>query len=148
MERTKRLDKRSENDFLALVKLETGIPPAPMQVIIQAKNATKKGWRATTKTAEASALLMQDTEDDIEHLEKIQQAAFLSIGLKVAALSTRTEWTCAQCEKSFSNKQAMRMHETVMHKLKHIAHAYLPGTNCQYCLREYHTKDKAFQTLP
>ena len=33
--------KEVNHDFLALVKLETGIPPAPMQVIIQAKNTTK-----------------------------------------------------------------------------------------------------------
>ena len=41
----------------------------------------------------------------------------------------------------------MRMHEASVHKLYHIAHAYLPGTNCPYCMREYNTKDKAFRHL-
>ena len=68
---------------------------------------------------------MQDTEDDIENVEN--------------------QASCPQFLKCCTNKQAMRMHETVIHKLKHIAHAYLPGTNCQYCLREYRTKDKAIR---
>ena len=37
------------------------------------------------------------------------------------------------------------MHETSVHKLKHIAHAFLPGTNCPRCMCEYHTKDKAIR---
>ena len=39
------------------------------------------------------------------------------------------------------------MHETSVHKFKHIAHAFLPGTNCPFCMCEYHTKDKAIRHL-
>ena len=102
---------------------------------------------ARIKTAEAAAMLMQDTQDDLENLEKIQQAALVSVGLKVAAPPVKVDWACPQCQKCFTNKQAMRMHETTVHKLRHIVHAFLPGTNCPFFMREYHTKDKAIRHL-
>ena len=39
------------------------------------------------------------------------------------------------------------MHEVTIHKAKHIAHASLPATNCQCCMWEYHTKEKAIRHL-
>ena len=118
-----------------------------MQLVAQAKETTKKRWKTRIKIAEAAAVLMQDTKDDLANLEKFQQAAFVSIGLTVGAPPPQLDWACPTCQKCFPNKQAMRMHEASVHKLYHIAHAYLPGTNCPYCMREYNTKDKAFRHL-
>ena len=52
-------------------------------------------------------------------------------------------WAWPQCQKSFRNKQAMRMHEVAKHKIMHIAHAFMPATNCPCCMREFHTKRRA-----
>ena len=139
--------KEVRNDLEALAKLEVGVTPRPSQMIVQAKDTTKKRWMVRLKTAQAAAMLMQDTQDDLENLEKFQQSAFVSVGLKVGAPPVKADWACPQCQKCFTNKQAMRMHETVVHKLKHIAHDYLPATNCPMCMREYHTKDKAIRHL-
>ena len=35
------------------------------------------------------------------------------------------------------------MHEVAKHKIMHIAHAYMPATNCPCCMWEYHTKQRA-----
>ena len=77
--------KEVRNDLEALAKLEVGVTPTPIQMIVQAKDTTKKIWRVRIKTAEAAAMLMQDTQDDFENLEKFQQSAFVSVGLKVGA---------------------------------------------------------------
>ena len=37
------------------------------------------------------------------------------------------------------------MHEVTIHKAMHIAHAFLPATNYQCCMWEYHTKEKAIR---
>ena len=73
------------NDLEALAKLEVGVTPTPGQMIVQAKDTTKKRWRVRLKTAQAAAMLMQDTQDDLENLEEFQQSAFVSVGLKVGA---------------------------------------------------------------
>ena len=70
-----------------------------------------------------------------------------SVGLKVGAPPVSVDWACPQCQKCFSSKQTMRMHEVTIHKAKHIAHAFLPATNCQCCMWEYHTKEKAIRHL-
>ena len=69
----------------ALAKLEVGLTPTAIQIIAQAKDTTKKRWRVRIKTAEAAAMLMQDTQDDFENLEKFQQADLVSVGLTVGA---------------------------------------------------------------
>ena len=69
----------------ALAKLEVGVTPTDIQMIAQAKDTTKKRWKVRIKTAGAAAMLMQDTQDDLENLEQIQQAAMLSVGFKVCA---------------------------------------------------------------
>ena len=90
---------------------------------------------------------MQGAQDDLGNLEKFQQAALVSVGLKVGAPPVKVDWACPQCQMCFSNKQAMRMHEVTIHKAKHIAHAFLLGTNCPCCICEYHTKEKAIRHL-
>ena len=35
------------------------------------------------------------------------------------------------------------MHEVAKHKIMHIAHAYMPATNCPCCIWEYNTKQRA-----
>ena len=37
------------------------------------------------------------------------------------------------------------MHDVTIHQAMHIAHGYLPATNCQCCMWEYHTKEKAIR---
>ena len=37
------------------------------------------------------------------------------------------------------------MHEVTKHKLMHVAHAYMPATNCLCCMWEFHTKEKAIR---
>ena len=74
--------KEVRNDLEALAKLEVGVTPTPIQMIVQAKDTTKKRWRVRLKTAQAAAMLMQDTQDDLENLERFQQSAFVSVGLK------------------------------------------------------------------
>ena len=120
--------------------------PEAIQMISHAKDATKKRWTSRIKTAGAAAVLMQGTQDDFENLEQIQQAALGSVGLKVGAPPTKVDLSCPQCQKCFTNKQAMRMHEVAIHKAKHLAHAFLPGTNCPCCMCEYHTKDRVYGT--
>ena len=72
---------------------------------------------------------MQATQDDIAELEKFQQDAFGSIGLKVGHPPIQEDWAYPECSSSFPNKQAMRMHAVAKHGDKHIAHAYMPATN-------------------
>ena len=67
--------KEVRNDLEALEKLEVGVTPTPSQMIVQAKDTTKKRWRVRLKTAPAAAMLMQDTQDDLENLKKFQQSA-------------------------------------------------------------------------
>ena len=83
---TKGWTKEVRKDLEALAKLEVGVTPTEIQMIAQAKDTTKKRWRVRIKTAGAAAMLMQDTQDDLENIENIQQAALLSVGLKVGAL--------------------------------------------------------------
>ena len=35
------------------------------------------------------------------------------------------------------------MYEVAKHKKMHIAHAYMPATNCLCCMWDYHTKQRA-----
>ena len=72
-------------DLENLAKLEVGVIPTPIQLVAQAKETTKNIWKTRIKIADAAAILMQDTKDDLENLEKFQQAAFVSIGLTVGA---------------------------------------------------------------
>ena len=99
----------------SLAKSEVGVIPKAIQMIGQAKGATSKIWKARIKTADAAAVLMQGTHDDLENLEQIQQAALGSVGLKVSTPPTKVDWACPQCLKCFTNKQAMRMHEVAIH---------------------------------
>ena len=73
---------------------------------------------------------MQGAEDDFENLEKFQQDALGSVGLKVGAPPASVDWACPQRQKCFKNKQAMRMHEVTKHQLLHYAYAYMPEANC------------------
>ena len=131
----------------SLAKLEVGVTPEVIQMISQAKNTTKKRWKARIKTAGAAAMLIQGTQDDLENIEHFQQAALGSVGVKVGAPPPKVDGACPQCQQCFTNKQAMRMHEVAIHKAKHLAHAFLPGTNCPCCMCEYHTKDRAIMHL-
>ena len=49
--------KEVNNYFLVLVKLETGMPPAPMQVIIQAKSATNKKMESKNKDRRSFSII-------------------------------------------------------------------------------------------
>ena len=90
---------------------------------------------------------MQGTEDDFEHLERFQQDALGSVGLKVGAPPVSVDWACPQCQTCVKNKQAMRMHEVTKHKAMHVAHAYMPATNCLCCMWENLTKEKTIRHL-
>ena len=81
----------------SLAKLEVGVTPKGIQMIAQAKDATNKTWKAKIKTVAAAAMLMQGTRDDLEHLEQIQQAVLVSVGLKVGAPAVQVDWACPQC---------------------------------------------------
>ena len=105
-------------------KLEAGVTPTGTKLMAQAKDFTKKRWKA---------------------LEQNQQEALGSVGLKIGAPPVGADWACPQCQKCFANRQAMRMHEVAIHKAIHIAHAYLPATNCQRSMWEYRTKEKAIR---
>ena len=94
-----------------------------------------------------NAMQMQGTQHDVENLEKFQQAALVSVGLKVGAPPVKVDWACPQCQKCFTSTQAMQMHEVAIHKIKHLAHAFLPGTNCPCCMCEYHIKDRVSRYL-
>ena len=89
---------------------------------------------------------MQGTEGYFEHFEQFQQDALGSVGLKVGAPPVSVDWACPQCQTCFKNKQAMQMHEVTKHQLMHVAHAYMPATNCLCFMWEYHTKDKHDKT--
>ena len=102
--------KEVRKEVESLAKLEVGVTPTGMQMIAQAKETTQKRWKARIKTAAAAAVLIQGTQDDLENLEKFQQAALVSVGLKVGAPPVKVDWACPQCQKCFTNKQAMRMH--------------------------------------
>ena len=101
--------KEVKTDLQNLAKVETGISPTQIQILAEAKEMTKKKWKARVKTAQEAQLLMDDTKDDLENLEKFQQAAFGSIGLKVGAPEPIMDWACPVCQKCFPDKQAMRI---------------------------------------
>ena len=87
--------KEIRKDFGALAKLEVGVTPTDIQMIAQAKDTTKKRWKVRIKTAGAAAMLMQDTQDDLENIQTFQQAALLSAGLKVGAPPVKVDWARA-----------------------------------------------------
>ena len=59
---------RKELEWLA--KLETGVTPTGTKLMAQAKESTKKRWKARIKTATAGAILMKEIQDDLGNLEK------------------------------------------------------------------------------
>ena len=134
-----------QKDLKWLARLETGVSPTGTSLLAQAKATTKKRWKTKVKTAIQAAIPMQGTEDDLENLEKFQQDALGSVGLKVGAPRVSVDWACLHCQKCFKNKQAMRMHEDTKHQSMHVAHADMPATNCLGCMWEDNTKEKAIR---
>ena len=109
--------------------------------------ATNNKWKTRVKTAVQAAFFMQATEDDLAQLERFQQDALGSIGLKVGFPLVQEDWARPQCQKCFRNKQAMIMHEVTKHKAMHVSHAYMPATNCPCCMWEYHINEKTIRHL-
>ena len=112
-----------QKDLKWLSRLETGVSPTGTSLLAQAKATTKKRWKTKVKTAIQAAIPMQGTDDDLENLEKFQQDALGSVGLKVGAPPVRVDWAWPQCLKCLKNKQAMRMHEVTKHQLMHVDYA-------------------------
>ena len=96
-----------QKDLKWFVRLETGVSPSGTTILAQAKATTQNIWKTRVKTATEAAILMQATDDDLEKLEKFQQEALGSVGLKVGAPPVSVDWACPQCRKCFKNKQAI-----------------------------------------
>ena len=100
-----------QKDLKWLARLETGVSPTGTTLLAQAKATTKKRWKTRVKTVMEAAILMQGTEDDFENLEKLQQEALGSVGLKVGAPPVSVDLACPQCQKCFKTKQQGDTHK-------------------------------------
>ena len=76
---------------------ETGESPTATGMRQQAGQVIKRRWKARVKTASQVSVLMQATEDDLSQLERFQQDALGSIGLKVCLPSIQEDWARPQC---------------------------------------------------
>ena len=85
-----------QKDLKLCARLEIGVSPSGSTILAPAKATTKQIWRTRVKTAIEAAILMQATDEDLENLEKFQQEALGSVGLKVGAPPVSVDWVCPQ----------------------------------------------------
>ena len=56
-------------------------------------------------------------------------------------------WICELCDKGFPNKRALAMRSSQMHSYVRRAKFFMIGSDCQVCLKCYHTRVRAIQHL-
>ena len=107
-------------------------------IITTSRNALE----ARIKRANTAAFLYQASQDDLTSLESFQQEAFGSIGIPTGPQDPQHFYTCETCDKSFTDKQALRTHQSKVHTVISIANLYLGrATFCLACRKECHARN-------
>ena len=123
-------------------KFEIVASPSGTMIRAQAKATTNKRWKTIVKTADEAAILMQATEDDLEHFEKFQQEGAGFSRIKSWCTTNQYGFGLPTMPEMLQKQQAMRMHEATKHQTMHVAYACMPATNCMACMSTTPTRKR------